>query len=478
MVINAETKVAELLERYPFLLDFLVGLSPEFQKLRDPVLRETMGRHATLSLAAAVGGLDISDLLANLARRIQEEAGPPDQDQRRAAIKGIIRDLHAGADLEGLKARFRETVRGLEASELASIEQQLINEGLPVEEVKRLCDVHVAIFKEALEARESPATPPGHPIHTFMKENRAAEKVLSNLNLLLGKIHSSSSREPFGGFKAETAAFLELLGQIDRHYQRKENQLFPLLEAHHFTGPSQVMWSVHDDIREMLRKAKAAVAEDRTGEALGFLSEAGKAVREMIFKEEHILFPASLDLLSESEWVRVKEGEAEIGYAWTAPDEGWPGRAAPEEAPPVSVPPPDRVGALGLETGRLTPEQINLLINHLPVDVTFVDENDRVAFFSAGKERIFPRSEGIIGREVRNCHPPKSVHKVNQILDAFKSGARDTAEFWIEQKGRFLFIRYLAVRDKAGEYKGCLEVTQDVTGIRRLEGQKRLLDWD
>jgi hypothetical protein len=138
----------------------------------------------------------------------------------------------------------------------------------------------------------------------------------------------------------------------------------------------------------------------------------------------------------------------------------------------------DVAGALGLSTGQMTLEQINLMLTHLPVDLTFVDEDDRVAYYSEGPERIFPRSPAIIGREVRNCHPPKSVHIVNKILDAFKSGARGTAEFWIELGGRFIYIRYFAVRDSNGYYRGTLEVSQDLTEIRKLEGQQRLLDWD
>jgi hypothetical protein len=200
----------------------------------------------------------------------------------------------------------------------------------------------------------------------------------------------------------------------------------------------------------------------------------------MIYKEEHILFPTSLDMLTDSEWVKVKEGEADIGFAWVVPDQGWPEEIIeePEAEPAEPVEElTDVAGALGLDTGRMTLEQINLMLTHLPVDLTFVDENDRVAYYSEG-ERIFPRSPAIIGREVRNCHPPKSVHIVNKILDAFKSGSRDTAAFWIELGGKFIYIRYFAVRNAKGYYRGTLEVSQDLTAIRKLEGQQRLLDWE
>jgi DUF438 domain-containing protein len=241
------------------------------------------------------------------------------------------------------------------------------------------------------------------------------------------------------------------------------------------------MWSIHDDIRAGLKQSREAFAKSNAEGTIASLKEAIQAIRDMIYKEEHILYPASLDMLTDQEWIKVKEGEADIGFAWVVPDTGWPENLIQE---PEDVPPgPEEVleeiaGALGLDTGRMTLEQINLMLTHLPVDLTFVDENDRVAYYSEGPERIFPRSPAIIGREVRNCHPPKSVHLVNQILDAFKSGSRDTAEFWIELGGKFIFIRYFAVRDADGYYRGCLEVSQDLTKIRKLEGQQRLLDWE
>ncbi|MGD1986580.1 MAG: PAS domain-containing protein, partial [Desulfobacterales bacterium] len=316
---------------------------------------------------------------------------------------------------------------------------------------------------------------------TFMKENRASEKIMSETSMLLGRIGHPPKPEAFNENSPALGALIDRLSEIDTHYTRKENQLFPMLEAHHFTGPSQVMWSIHDDIRAGLKQAREALAKSDPEGAIAPLKEAIQAIRDMIYKEEHILYPASLDMLSDQEWFKVKEGETDIGFAWVVPDTGWPediiqeAEGAPPEPEAVVE---DVAGALGLDTGRMTLEQINLMLTHLPVDLTFVDENDRVAYYSEGPERIFPRSPAIIGREVRNCHPPKSVHLVNQILDAFKSGSRDTAEFWIELGGKFIYIRYFAVRDAGGYYKGCLEVSQDLTRIRKLEGQNRLLDWE
>jgi len=499
MEINATTKINDLLKEYPFLEDFLVRLSPKFKGLKNPIMRKTIGKVATLRKIAGIGGLDLDDLLATLTAEINRQLGKaatpdgssPDGDgadgiisdpeKKQAALKEIIMALHAGEDMAILKQRFSQLISGVEATEIAKMEQALMDEGLPAEEIKRLCDVHVEIFKEALEEKDRPEPPMGHPIHTFMKENRASEKIMSETSMLMGRIGHPPRPESFQENRQALGALVERLSDIDIHYTRKENQLFPMLEAHHFTGPSQVMWSIHDDIRAVLKQTREAIAASDPEGAITPLKEAIQAIRDMIYKEEHILYPASLDMLTDPEWIKVKEGEADIGFAWVVPDTGWPEDIIkePEDMPPEPAKVVQEVaGALGLDTGRMTLEQINLMLTHLPVDLTFVDETDRVTYYSEGPERIFPRSPAIIGREVRNCHPPKSVHLVNQILDAFKSGSRDSAEFWIELSGKFIYIRYFAVRDADGYYRGCLEVSQDLTQIRKLEGQQRLLDWE
>jgi uncharacterized protein len=497
MELNAKTKIDDLLKQFPFLEDFLITLSPKFKGLKNPIMRKTMGKVASLEMAAAVSGMSLELLISSLAAEIERQSGRDtgaveaapvserepltDPQERQAALKGIIKDLHDGGDMAVLKQRFKDLIQGVAAPEIAKIEQELMNEGLPAEEIKRLCNVHVEIFKEALEEQDRPDPPLGHPIHTYMKENRASEKIMSDTSMLMGLLGQPPAVEAFAEHRQALGELIDRLSEINTHYTRKENQLFPMLEAHHFTGPSQVMWSIHDDIRAHLKQAREAFSGNDPAHTVNALQEAIQAIRDMIYKEEHILFPTSLDMLSDSEWLKVKQGEADIGFAWVDPDEGWPDEILKDAGAPVPEPEEilqDVAGALGLDTGRLTLEQINLMLTHLPVDLTFVDENGRVAYYSEGPQRIFPRSPAIIGREVRNCHPPKSVHLVNKILDAFKSGARDSAAFWIELGGKFIYIRYFPVRDAGGHYRGCLEVSQDLTEIRKLEGQNRLLDWE
>ncbi|MBC7186053.1 MAG: DUF438 domain-containing protein [Calditrichaeota bacterium] len=479
MHLSASTRVGELLKEYPFLLDFLVSRSEKFKLLTNPLLRRTVGQVATLAQVASIGGIELATLLAEIAGEIKRQTGQEvtldtsvvpqvtvtDPAQRIEMLKAIIADLHEGRDVATARQRFRELIKDVEPSEIAAMEQKLIAEGMPEAEVRRLCDVHVEVFKEALERHELPGAPPGHPVHTFMQENRAIEGLLQQVR----ELTAQPTLPPEA--LARLAAVVGELRKVDLHYLRKENQLFPLLERHDVSGPSQVMWAIHDDIRAQLKRCAQLLEGGNTAEAIAVLAHASQEIADMVYKEEHILFPLALELLAPEEWARVKSGEEEIGFAWIAPPPPWEPKA--EEPPPVAAP----AQAWNFDTGHLTPEQANLILTHLPIDLSFVNERDEVVYYSATRERIFPRSPGVIGRKVQKCHPPKSVHIVQQILDDFRSGKKDVAEFWITAHGRFIHIRYFAVRDRAGVYRGCLDETQDVPGIRALTGEKRLLDW-
>ena len=470
MELSPKTKVNDLLNRYPFLKDHLIGLNPEFRMLENAFLRKTVGRIATLGKVAMIGGMDADALLDGIASEIRRRTGEvvvviagggvSEDEDRIETMKGIIKDLHAGKDVESQKKKFAELIKDVAPWEIAQMEQRLIGEGMPESEIKNLCDVHVKVFQEALEHKTVPGLPAGHPVHTLMLENRAAESILCEA-------------EAVGDYSGERDRLLEILGrlsEIDRHFVRKENQLFPVLETRGITGPSKVMWALHDDIRGFIKDVRKRVSDGRMENVA--MEALAKMVRDMIYKEEHILYPMALETLSEDEWVKVAQGEEEAGYAWIRPEGKW------RPAEPSSAQAGAGAGRIDLDTGRLTPEQLNLLLTHLPVDISFVNEKDEVLYYSASPERIFPRSPGVIGRTVQNCHPPKSVDMVEKILSAFKAGTRSTAEFWIQMRGRFIHIRYFAVRDASGAYRGCLEVSQDITHIQKLTGNKRLLDWE
>ena len=487
MELNGNTKIDDLLKEYPFLMEYLVNRSPKFKLLESAVMRKTVGKVATLSQVSAIGGIELAALLEELAAEIRKRTGKDiaigaaaagsvrimDADARQELLKDIIRDLHKGVEMTVLKHRFHELIKDIDPSEIAKMEQRLMAEGMPENEVKRLCDVHVEVFKESLSAQDAPVVPPGHPLHTYMLENRAAEGILHGLDHVLARLGEAPDKSAFEKEQEALAKLVEQLSVIDLHYLRKENQLFPVLEVHGITGPSQVMWALHDDIRVAMKSAKAGVRDELVPDVVNTLKYLSKSMRDMIYKEEHILFPMAKDLLTDTEWQKVRQGEEEIGYAWIKPEPGWDGGTVRTPVPAVGA-----MEKIGLDTGVMTIEQVNMLLKHMPVDISFVDENDEVRYYSATQERIFPRSPGVIGRKVQNCHPPKSFNMVQKILDEFRAGRRDKADFWIQMKGRFLHIRYFAVRDAANNYKGCLEVSQDVTDIKKLEGQKRLLDWE
>jgi DUF438 domain-containing protein len=241
-----------------------------------------------------------------------------------------------------------------------------------------------------------------------------------------------------------------------------------------------VMWGVDNEIRAQIKQFKEHLADPEpvASEAVTQFKKMSQDIIEMIYKEEKILFPEALARLSQKEWGEIREQEDEIGYFNVTPRETWQA----EEEEDISEEPKEIEGIkddealIFLSTGALTQEQINLMLINLPVDVTFVDEFDRVRYFTQGRERIFDRSPSIIGREVTKCHPPQSVDKVVRILEDFRAKKRDVAEFWIQMGGQFIHIRYFALRDADENYKGCIEVSQNVTAIRALEGEKRLLD--
>jgi DUF438 domain-containing protein len=495
MQLSASTKLNDLLSTHPFLEDFLVGYNPHFKLLRNKLTRATVGRVATLGAAARIASVDLDELLQALAGAIEKETRtrPEVADgevgltrQQRVAMLGhIIAGLHAGGDLATARAEFAAAVGDVDAGEIAAMEEELIRGGLPVTEVQRLCDVHVGAFRDALDRKQELAPPPGHPVHTYLADNRILASLANRLTEVARRLSGGS--EQASELLPLAAAALARYDGLHNHYQRKENQLFPLLERHGVTGPSQVMWGVHDQIRAQWKAAREAADNGDLPALVDRAPVLGRSLVEMIYKEEKILFPMAMEKLTAEEWAEEKRGEDELGYRLAKPAvaikpsslrlAGGLALAPALEATDLPHPTAPAAGLLPLGTGALALEMVDLLLRHLPIDISFVDEHDVVRYYAESKERVFPRTPAAIGRTVQNCHPPKSVHMVNQILAAFRAGTQEVAEFWINLHGRFIHIRYFAVRDASRAYRGCLEVVQDVTHIRRLDGERRLLDW-
>ncbi|MFV2082681.1 MAG: DUF438 domain-containing protein, partial [bacterium] len=465
MKIDKNVKILDLLKESPYLIDVLVNISPEFRKLKNPLLRKTIGRLADLEHASKMSGVPFEELSGTIADAVEKETGSrpdvvtePDSGSKIEELKSIIRELHEGKTPEEQKERFARLLSRVSPSEIAEMEQSLIADGMPEEEVKRLCDVHVQVFAESLEAQKKLEVTPGHPVHTFQLENREVSGLVDRARFILADLESPPDNETLKKWGEELNVLFESISKIEKHYLRKENQLFPALEDHGISGPSKVMWAIHDDIRGLMKSVRKDLESKDYDSAVVDGIVLTTAISDMIYKEENILFPMCLETFSDADWARVHEGSDEIGYTLVVPETGW----VPAEGP-LAKAPPERRGAgeapIWLNTGGLTPKQLDLVLNSLPLDITFVDATDRVQYYS-GRERIFPRSPGIIGRAVQNCHPPSSVHIVEQILDAFKSGEQDSADFWIQSDGKFIYIRYFAIRDEDGNYEGTLEVSQ------------------
>lgn len=396
------------------------------------------------------------------------------REYRQRVLKELIRELHDGKSVEEVRERFAKLIEGVSASEISQMEQALIMEGMPIAEVQRLCDVHAAVFKGSIQEIHHPDEIPGHPVHTFKIENREIEKLLENIKKHLENFKKDDSKESVYKLIEDFNA----LWDIDKHYSRKENLLFPYLEKYGITAPPKVMWGVDDEIRDMIKGTKSIHISysGNRDEVISRVNEAVDKVSEMIFKEENILLPMAIDTLTQDEWINIMNESDEIGYCLTEPQGKWkPERVDVEAKEEKKIGDENSKGYIKFETGILKPEEISALLNHLPVDITFIDKDDVVKYFNQAKDRIFARTKAVIGRTVQNCHPPASVHIVNKMLDDFKSGKKDHEDFWIKMGDKYVFIRYFAVRDERGEYMGTLEVTQDIKPIQEITGEKRLL---
>jgi len=313
--------------------------------------------------------------------------------------------------------------------------------------------------------------PEGHPIKVYYDEGQLIQELLLEL-------YDVNVAEDFQKY----FNIYNQLTTIEKRFARKENQLFPYLEKHGWNGPSQGMWSFHDNLRDQIRLLNTHNSERNTAMIIENVPYLIEGIKRLLVIEDMRLFPKAMEMLTEDEWKEFYIGDEEMGWMLAEKPIPYPAKETTYVHPSDDF--TKRELSFSLEDtfhydeGYMTPSQVNLLLRFLPVDITYVDENDKVIFYNRGDDRVFPRSKGIIGREVRFCHPPKSVDMVLRIVDEFRAGTKDVAEFWFNFKGRIIHIRYFAIRDDNKEYKGVIEMSQDITDIQKLEGQKRLLDWD
>jgi DUF438 domain-containing protein len=390
---------------------------------------------------------------------------------RIAALADFSRRLISGEDGRMLIEKYKQIINTVTPAETMQVLDIMLSEGIPNEIVKANVGKIINVFYKSLSAYQWEKPGEGHFLYYLMLENREVQKIMTKLRSVI-KVFFKGENQDFSTLRLKLMQHLEQLKTYERHYIKKENILFPYIEkAFPQYRCLQLMWSFHDDFRRSL-KVLDVILQDTLPDKELLNKEIGKlffVVLPIIFREEQIVFPVALRAIPEKAWIEMMEQSYDTEWCFIEQ----PDRKYNTNRSSFSL-----IGKINLGTGFLNSEQVIMLLNNLPVDITFIDENDEVLYFSGAKDRIFLRSKAIIGRKVQNCHPSESVHIVNEIITAFRNGQNDHADFWIQMKSRFINIRYFALRNEQGLYKGTIEVSQDVTEIRSLQGECRLLEWN
>lgn len=398
---------------------------------------------------------------------------------RKEKLKELLLKIHHGGSEESVRNELLLSLSQIPYGEVVEVEQELIAEGLPEEEILDLCDANSSVLEGRVDLSALKPVQDGHPVDVFRKENDEIRKLTNSIFALIAEIRIEPS-DSITNKLIKLRGLFNALYDVDKHYQRKEYLLFPYLEKMEITGPPKVMWGKHDEIRELIKGSiEALETTEMTKDEFEAVAEivleiAAEGAKEMITKEEEILFPLSLDVLTEADWYEISKQSLEIGFCLYDPLVTWKPNWAEEQ----SINKSQKSGShIQLPSGSFSAEEIMTILNTLPVDITFVDKDDKVKYFSQSAERIFQRNRAILNRDVRHCHPPASAHIVDKIIDDFKSGRQNSAPFWINMGEKMIHIEYFALRNEKGEYLGTLEVSHNIAPYRKLEGEQRILSY-
>lgn len=392
--------------------------------------------------------------------------------ERQQAILKILNFIQDGGELEEAKKMFQAAFDQVDVAEITAAERELIAQGLDPRKIQYLCNVHADVFKGNIKENKenSEFEKPGHPVHTFKLENMVLKSLVNDALLPdLAKWEKGDK-----GVLSKLRQELKDLAKIHYHYARKETSMFPIMTKYGITAPPKVMWGVDDKIRKLIGQANLLISQKdiNKAEVSKAIKETAHEVLEMIFKEEEIMLPMIDEVASEEDWGNVKNEEEQIGYTLIQKPMNWKPKEKPKSDGPISI---DKLSSLALNfaEGSLNLEQLSAVLDLLPFALTFIDENDKVAYFGGGAN-IFPHSKNALGNSVYSCHLPESVPRVKKIFDDFHQGKKDKYEFWFKPRhmGRYLYLQYFAVR-KDNKYLGCLEVAQDVTDIRNWKTEKK-----
>lgn len=392
--------------------------------------------------------------------------------ERQQAILKILNFIQDGGELEEAKKMFQAAFDQVDVAEITAAERELIAQGLDPRKIQYLCNVHADVFKGNIKENKenSEFEKPGHPVHTFKLENIVLKSLVNDA--LLPDLSKWEKGDK--GALSKLRQELKDLAKIHYHYARKETSMFPIMTKYGITAPPKVMWGVDDKIRKLIGQANLLISQKDINkvEVSKAIKETAHEVLEMIFKEEEIMLPMIDEVASEEDWSNVKNEEEQIGYTLIQKPMNWKPKEKPKNDGPLSI---DKLSSLALNfaEGSLNLEQLSAILDLLPFALTFIDENDKVAYFGGGAN-IFPHSKNAIGNSVYSCHLPESVPRVKKIFDDFHQGKKDKYEFWFKPRhmGRYLYLQYFAVR-KDNKYLGCLEVAQDVTDIRNWKNEKK-----
>lgn len=386
-------------------------------------------------------------------------------------LGNIIKKLHDGVDKELVKKEFEEKFGSVTSAEIVAMEQQLVEDGMPIAEIQKLCDIHADVFNMSIEEIhqvQAEHEKEGHPVKVLLDENRALENHLEEMFELVKNYEAEQKEE----VRIALLTKSQELFDINKHYDRKEKAIFPLMEKYGISSPPQVMWGVDDEIREDLKSFHKDIQEKNYQDISNRFTALRKRMEDMILKEEKIMLPLITDLITEEEWLEIAYDSEEIGFCLVSPKEKWiPKSIKTSKEEDLRI----KDEKIHFETGVLNVEQLMGILDALPVDVTFIDKDDKFRYFNQADGRIFVRSKSALGRLVHHCHPPRSVNMVEEILSDLKSGKKDSESFWIELQGMLVYISYKAVRNKDGEYLGTLETSYDIKPYRELQGEKRLI---
>jgi len=397
------------------------------------------------------------------------------EENNEKRIKNLIafsKGIMNGENGKNLINQYQDSIDNVTPFDIIELENRQMNRGVSTADIKKSIGKILNAFYSSLSSYEWEKPVEGTFLYYLMLENRVLEEKLNTIKQILKKYHTNESFTYPQLRQKLIPLFLEIL-EFDNHYIKKENILFPHIEKHwNNYNPIKVMWSLHDDIRNSLKEIilileNPAEIWDQLNIKIGrfFFLTFG-----MIIKEEQIIYPAAVETIPENDWKKMHLQSFEIPFSFIE---------TPKK-PEIII----KEGSWQKEcsfitdSGEISPDQLKMIFGNLPVEMTMIDENDKVVFFSESESRIFPRSSAIIGRDVQNCHPPESVHIVNEIIETFKTGTKQKAEFWFNFKEKSIFTSYYALHDKSGTYKGILEVSQDITKFKNLEGERRLLNWN